>query len=143
MRACVTFLALACVVFAGCGELVAEGGRCIGPSDCVDGTTCVAVAGSGLRCLRSCDPAATFLCESGAVCLAVEGSTGACAIGGPIPLGEECERSAECGSTAICVTQGSDLLCRQACDPAGTPACACVALTNGGGYCPPDPDAGP
>jgi hypothetical protein len=137
-------LALACALLVGCGDPVAEGGRCIGPADCVSGTTCIAVAGSGLRCLRTCDPATTFLCDGGAVCLAVEGSTsGACAFGGSIPLGEECERTSECGATAICVTQGGDLLCREACDPAGTPACACVPLTSGGGYCPPDPDAGP
>ena len=139
----------------GCNEKAGPGSRCYAHSDCVEGTRCFELGGTGSVCLELCTGASAF-CGDGEVCVPGDDDPGihACLLGGDTIIGDQCEESWECERGGVCVEFADPpaKYCRLACEPTndGFPCQSSLGQTCVGecadgaiGYCSVDPSATP
>ena len=122
------------------------GEGCLVQADGDDGALCVGTSTErGARCMLSCAPFETPLCDDGSVCLPSLDGPPVCFLGGEAAEGASCLTSDVCEPGLVCVAlpgEGEVSRCARACD-ARSPSCggglACVPLGDAGD--PADPSA--
>ena len=90
--------------------------------------------------MRSCDMSRVTVCNDGTACLPLDGSgTGACYLGGSVPIGQSCMYDTDCTRTAICVSGSFSSECVVGCNADGTHPCSsgfsCLPTAGSAHYC--------
>lgn len=105
-------------------DLAEVGEDCTDSSDCYNDASCFNRVSGGPVCMALCS-AGDRLCSDGSVCLAsATNSEHVCYIGGTTAIGSACTGGTECAIGGVCINDGTDTLCRQACSTDDGSACA-------------------